>query len=106
MNWDEDGLLQQPVHNNENSIETMKMTRAELLGESLATITLQNKLQLIFCKNLDCGALELLLVQVNKKNSIEFLFDYYTLLIHILYLLLFINFCTSLFESFPLACLC
>jgi len=46
-------------------------------------------------KNLDCGILELLLVQVDKENSIEFLFNCYILLIHILYLLLFIKFHTS-----------
>jgi len=40
MSWDENGLLQQLVHNDENSVETMKMTRVELLGESLAIITL------------------------------------------------------------------
>ena len=46
-------------------------------------------------KNLDCNALKLLLVWVDKKNSIESSFDCYTLLIHILYLLLFIKFHTS-----------
>jgi len=40
--------------------------------------------------------LELLLVQVDKKNSMEFSFDYGILLIHLLCLLLFINSCTSL----------
>ena len=47
------------------------------------------------CKNLDCDVLELLLVQVDKENSIKFLFNYYILLIHILYLLLFIESHTS-----------
>jgi len=50
---------------------------------------------LLFCKNLDCGALELLLVWVDKENSIEFSFNCCTLLIHILYLLLFIKSHTS-----------
>jgi len=50
------------------------------------------------CKNLDCGALELLLVQVEKENSIEFPFNCYILLIHILYLLLFIKSCASLLS--------
>jgi len=43
---------------------------------------------------------EPLLVQVDKKNIIEFPFDYYTLLIHILYLLLFIKFYISLLSYF------
>jgi len=43
------------------------------------------------CKNLDCDILELLLVWVDKENSIEFSFDYYILLIHTLYLLIFIK---------------
>ena len=30
---------------------------------------------LSLCKNLDCDALEPFLVQVDKENSIEFLFD-------------------------------
>ena len=51
-----------------------------------------------WCKNLDCGALDLLLVHVDKENSIEFLLDCSTLLIHILCLLLFINFHASLFS--------
>jgi len=55
-------------------------------------------------KNLDCGTLELLLVQVDKKNLIEFPLDCYTLLIHILYLLLFIKSCTSLL-SHSLSCI-
>jgi len=42
-------------------------------------------------KNLDWDILELLLVWVDKENLIEFPFDCYTLLIHILYLLLFIK---------------
>jgi len=41
------------------------------------------------CKNLGQDALELLLVQVDKENSMEFSFDFGTLLIHILCLLLF-----------------
>ena len=49
-------------------------------------------------KNLDCGTLELLLVQVDKENSIEFSFNCYILLIHILYLLLFIKSCASLLN--------
>ena len=47
------------------------------------------------------GAL-ITLVWVNKKNLIEFPFDYCTLLIHILYLLLFIKFYTSLLSYFLL----
>jgi len=53
---------------------------------------------LIFCKNLDYNTLELLLVQVNKKKSTEFLFNsiyyfynYYmvcVLLFHIYYVIL------------------
>jgi len=39
----------------------------------------------LYCKDLDYGTLELLLVQVDKKNLIEFPFNCYTLLIHILY---------------------
>jgi len=42
-------------------------------------------------KNLDWDILELLLVWVDKENLIEFSFDYSTLLIHILCLLLFMN---------------
>ena len=52
------------------------------------------------CKNLDCGALDLLLVHVDKENSIEFLLDCSTLLIHILCLLLFINSHVSPFSCF------
>ena len=54
---------------------------------------------LIFCKNLGQDALELLLVQVDKKNSMEFSFDFGTLLIHVLHLLLFTKSYTS-----PLGC--
>jgi len=53
---------------------------------------------LIFCKNLDCNALELLLVQVDKEkstefpfNSIYYLYNYYmvcVLLFHIYYVIL------------------
>ena len=46
-------------------------------------------------KNLDYNILELLLVWVDKKNLIEFLFNCYTLLIYNLYLLLFIKSCAS-----------
>jgi len=49
-------------------------------------------------KNLNYGILELLLVQVNKENLIEFPFNCYILLIHILYLLLFIKSHTSLLS--------
>jgi len=49
-------------------------------------------------KNLDYDALKPLLVWVDKKNSIEFLIDYYILLIYILYLLLFIKSHTSLLS--------
>jgi len=48
--------------------------------------------------NLDYDALKPLLVWVDKKNSIEFLIDYYILLIYILYLLLFIKSHTSLLS--------
>jgi len=48
------------------------------------------------CKDLDWDVLELLLVWVDKENSMEFSFDYGTLLIHLLCLLLFINSCASL----------
>jgi len=58
----------------------------------------------LFYKNLDYDTLELLLVQVDKKNSIEFPFDCCTLLIHILYLLLFIKSHTS-FLSHSLLCI-
>ena len=43
------------------------------------------------CSDLAWGNLITLLVWVDKENSIEFSFDYSTLLIHILCLLLFIN---------------
>jgi len=49
-------------------------------------------------KNLNYSTLELLLVQVDKENSIEFPFNCYILLIHILYLLLFIKSYTSLLS--------
>jgi len=49
-------------------------------------------------KNLNYSILELLLVQVNKENLIEFPFNCYILLIHILYLLLFIKSHTSLLS--------
>ena len=55
-----------------------------------------------WCKNLNCNILELLLVQVDKKNSIEFSFDCYILLIYILYLLLFIKSHASLLSHFLL----
>ena len=48
------------------------------------------------CKDLDWDILELFLVQVDKENLMEFSFDYSTLLIHLLCLLLFINSCASL----------
>ena len=51
------------------------------------------------CKNLGQDVLELLLVQVNKENLMEFSFDFGTLLIHILCLLLFTKSCAS-----PLGC--
>ena len=57
-----------------------------------------------WCKNLDDDALDLLLVQVDKENSIEFLFVCCTLLIHFLYLLLLAKFCTSL-SSYSLSCI-
>jgi len=50
---------------------------------------------LIFCKNLGQDTLELLLVQVDKENSMEFSFNFGTLLIHILHLLLFTKSHTS-----------
>ena len=54
------------------------------------------------CKNLGQDILELLLVQVNKENSMEFLFDFGILLIHILCLLLFTKSCASfLGHSIP-----
>ena len=55
-------------------------------------------INLIEYKNLNCSVLELLLVQVNKENLIEFPFDCYTLLIYILYLLLSIKSCISLLS--------
>ena len=48
------------------------------------------------CKDLDWDILELLLVWVDKENSIEFPFNCGTLLIYFLCLLLFINSHTSL----------
>ena len=50
----------------------------------------------IKCKDLDWDVLELLLVWVDKENSMEFSFDYGILLIYLLCLLLFINSYTSL----------
>jgi len=43
------------------------------------------------CKNLDWNTLELLLVQVDKENSMEFSFDFGILLIYVLCLLLFMK---------------
>jgi len=57
-----------------------------------------NKEIKFWCKNLDWDTLEPLLVQVDKENSIEFSFDYCILLIHILYLLLFIKSHASLLS--------
>ena len=53
-----------------------------------------------WCKDLDWDILELLLVWVDKENSIEFPFNCGTLLIHLLCLLLFINSHASLFSCF------
>jgi len=55
----------------------------------------------MYCKNLDCNALELLLVQVDKKNLIELLFNCYTLLIHILLFTSIYKVLHISFESFP-----
>jgi len=43
------------------------------------------------CKNLDWNTLELLLVQVDKENLMEFSFDFGILLIYVLCLLLFMK---------------
>jgi len=56
-----------------------------------------------WCKDLGRDTLELLLVQVDKENLIEFLFICCILLIHILYLSLFIKFRVSPL-SHPLLC--
>ena len=57
------------------------------------------------CKNLDCDALELLLVQGDKKNSIKSLFNCCTLLIHILLFTSIYKVPHISFESFLLICL-
>ena len=55
----------------------------------------------MYCKNLDCNALELLLVQVDKKNLIELSFNCCILLIHILLFTSIYKVLHISFESFP-----
>ena len=55
----------------------------------------------MYCKNLDCNALELLLVQVDKKNLIELLFNCCILLIYILLFTSIYKVLHISFESFP-----
>jgi len=58
--------------------------------EELTSLVAYNIIQL-WCSNLAWDDLIALLVWVDKENSIEFSFDYGTLLIHLLCLFLFIN---------------